>query len=160
MNLTADHPFDNAVIHHYIYENAIFDVFLTGKPLFRRTEPIQAFATIAFSPFHAAFLTAILLHGYQPEHRQNAVGRHTGYICTDPCPESLSSAQRIPVSSVFPAPASAALHIPVAAAFPFYGWPETQSNAPSINTASVSHLGNSESVMIFHPFPGCYFYFP
>uniref|UniRef100_UPI0035CCE689 hypothetical protein n=1 Tax=Morganella morganii TaxID=582 RepID=UPI0035CCE689 len=119
MNLTANHPFDNAVIHHYIYENTVFDVFLTGKPLFRRTDPIQAFATIAFSPFHAAFLTAILLHGYQPERRKNAAGRHTGYICTDPCQGSLSSAQRIPVSPVFPA--SAALHIPVAAAFLFYG---------------------------------------
>ena len=121
MSLMADHPFDNAVIHQYIYENAIFDVFLTGKSLFRRIDPIQAFATIAFSPFHAAFLTAILLHGYQPERRKNAVGRHTGYICTEPCPGSLSSAQRIPVYPVFPAPASAALHIPVAAAFLFYG---------------------------------------
>lgn len=128
MNLTADHPFDSAVIHHYIYENTVFGIFLTGKLLLRRTDPIQAFATIAFSPFHAAFLTVILLHGYQPERRQNAVGRHTGYICTDLCPGSLSSVQRIPVS---PAPASAALHIPVVAAFPFCGWPETRSNAPS-----------------------------
>ncbi|MEM7874823.1 hypothetical protein [Morganella morganii] len=39
MSLTADHPFDNAIIHHYIYENAVFDVFLTGTPLFRRTDP-------------------------------------------------------------------------------------------------------------------------
>jgi hypothetical protein len=31
-----------------IYKNAVFDVFLTGKSLFRRTDPIQAFATIAF----------------------------------------------------------------------------------------------------------------
>ncbi|MET4862701.1 hypothetical protein [Morganella morganii] len=69
MNLTVDHPFENAVIHHYIYENTVFDVFLTGTLLFRRTDPIQAFATIAFSPFHAAFLTAILLHGYLPERR-------------------------------------------------------------------------------------------
>jgi hypothetical protein len=110
MNLTEDHPFDNAALHHYIYENAVFDVFLTGKLLFMRTDPIQVFATIAFSPFHAAFLTVILLHGYQPERRQNAVGRHTGYICTDLCPESLSSVQRIPVSPVFPAPASAGHH--------------------------------------------------
>ncbi|RAP71073.1 hypothetical protein ACZ87_02119, partial [Candidatus Erwinia dacicola] len=34
------------------YENAVFVVFLTGKPFFRRTDPAQASAAIAFSPFH------------------------------------------------------------------------------------------------------------
>ncbi|MEM7874852.1 hypothetical protein Q4R10_20970, partial [Morganella morganii] len=61
MSLTADHPFDNAAIHQFIYENAAFDAFLTGKLLFRRTDLIQVFVTIVFSPFHAAFLTAIPL---------------------------------------------------------------------------------------------------
>ena len=72
-----------------MYENAVFDVFLTGNQLFRRTDPIQAFATIAFSPFHAAFPTVTSLHAYLPERLQNAIGRHTGYICTDPCQEAL-----------------------------------------------------------------------
>lgn len=48
MNLTADHPFNNAVIHQYIYESTVLDVFLTGKTLFRRTDPIRVLATMLF----------------------------------------------------------------------------------------------------------------
>ena len=39
MNSTALYPFYDAVFHLYMYENAVFDVFLTGKPFFRRTDP-------------------------------------------------------------------------------------------------------------------------
>ena len=76
MNLTAAHAFNDAVTHQYMYENAAFDVFLTGTSLFRRTAPIQTFATIAFSPFHAAFPTVTPLRAYLPERRQNATCHH------------------------------------------------------------------------------------
>lgn len=109
MNLTAAHAFDYAVIHQYMYENAAFDVFLTGTPLFRRTDPIQTFATIDFSPFHTAFPTVTPLHAYLPERRQNATCHHTGYTGTGRYLGSPSSARRIPASRVFPAPASAGL---------------------------------------------------
>ncbi len=131
MHFIAHHPCDDRVMRESVCENAVSDVFLTVKPFFRRTDPVQASEAIAFSPFHTAFLTAIPLHGYLPEHRQNEACRRTKYICTDPCPESPSSARRIPVSPVFHAPASAGLHTPGATAFPACDWPESRSNAPS-----------------------------
>lgn len=54
MNLTVTHAFDDAIIIQYMYENAVSDVFLTGKPFFRRTHPALASATIAFSLFHSS----------------------------------------------------------------------------------------------------------
>lgn len=63
MNFIAPHPFYEAVVHQYMYQNAVFDLFLTGTPVFRRIDPIQASATIDFSPFHAPFLTAFCCIG-------------------------------------------------------------------------------------------------
>lgn len=130
MNSTALYPFYDALFHQYMYENADFGLFLTGTPLFRRIDPIQAFATIAFSPFHAAFLTAIPLHGYLPERRQNAAGRHTGYIGTGRYPGTLSSAPRSPASAVSRGASSPTLCKLLVAACRFFGWPESRSNAP------------------------------
>src|SRR5471032_3392921 len=93
-----------------MYENATFVVFLTLILFFRRTDPIQASVAIVFSPSHAAFLTAISSHADRPERRQNATGRRTGYICTDPYPRSLSSAPQIPASPAFYAPPSSGPH--------------------------------------------------
>lgn len=95
MNFIAHHPFDDAVVHEPVCENAVSDVFLTANPFFRRTDPVQASEAIVFSPFHIAFLTAIPLHAHLPQRLQNAAGRHTGYTCTDPCPGSPSSARQI-----------------------------------------------------------------
>ena len=131
MNLTPTHTFHDGVIRQYMYEYVVFDVFLTGKPFFRRTDPALASAAIAFSPLHAAFPTAIPSHAFLPERRQNAADCRTGYIYTDPCPRSPSSARRIPASPAFSAPASAGLHTPGAAAIPVCGWPESRSSAPS-----------------------------
>ncbi|RAP71966.1 hypothetical protein ACZ87_01212, partial [Candidatus Erwinia dacicola] len=49
-------------------------MFLTGKLFFRHTNPAQASATIAFSPFHATFLIVMLSPAFLPQRRQNAVG--------------------------------------------------------------------------------------
>lgn len=106
-----------------MYKNAAFDVFLTGKQLFRRTDPIQAFATIVFSPFHAAFLTAIPLHGYLSERRQNAVGRHRGYTDTCRYPGTLSLAPRTPASTVSRVVSSLTLRKLLVAACRVFGWP-------------------------------------
>ena len=46
-------------MHRFKHKNAVFVVFLTGKPFFRHTDPAQASAAIAFSLFYAAFLTVI-----------------------------------------------------------------------------------------------------
>lgn len=127
MNFIAHHPFNDGVSRESVCEKAVFDVFLTRKLLFRRTDPEQASAAIAFSPFHAAFLTTIPLHACRPERRQSAADLCRGCIRMDRYPESPSSAPRIPVSPVFHAPASAVLHTPGAAG----GWPESRSNAPS-----------------------------
>ncbi len=40
MNFIAPHPFDDGVSREPVCENAVFDVFFTGKPLFSRTDPI------------------------------------------------------------------------------------------------------------------------
>ncbi|NJD85337.1 hypothetical protein EWM60_07810 [Candidatus Erwinia dacicola] len=53
MNVKTNYPFDAALVRRFKYENAVFVVFLTGKLFFRHTNPSQASATIAFSPFHA-----------------------------------------------------------------------------------------------------------
>ena len=42
MNLTPTHTFHDGVIRQYMYEYVVFDVFLTGKPFFRRTDPALA----------------------------------------------------------------------------------------------------------------------
>lgn len=54
MNFTVPHPFDDAVVHEPVCENAVFDVFLTANPFFRCTDPVQASEAIVFSPFHIA----------------------------------------------------------------------------------------------------------
>ena len=59
MNVRTNYPFDAEVVRRFKYENAVFVVFLTGKPFLRHTDPTQASAAIAFSPFHAAFPTVI-----------------------------------------------------------------------------------------------------
>lgn len=110
MNLTLAHTFDDGVIRQYMYEYVVFDVFLTGKPFFRRTDPALTSPAIVFSPLHVAFPTVIPSHAFLPERWQNAAGRRTGYIYTDPCPRSPSSARRIPASPVFNAAVSAVIH--------------------------------------------------
>ncbi|WP_222704105.1 hypothetical protein, partial [Candidatus Erwinia dacicola] len=74
MNVRTNYPFDAALVRRFKYENAVFVVFLIGKPFFRRTDPAQASAGIAFSPFHAAFPTVISSPAFLPERQQNAVG--------------------------------------------------------------------------------------
>ncbi len=54
MNVRTNYPFDAAVVRRFRYENAVFVVLLTGKPFFRHTDPAQASAAIAFSPFPAS----------------------------------------------------------------------------------------------------------
>lgn len=126
MNSSAD----GAAVREFMYENAIFVAFLTLNLFFRRTDPIQASVAIVFSPSHPAFLTAISSHADRPERRQNATGRRTGYICTDPYPRTLSSAPQITVSPAFYAPPSSGLHTLWAAASPACGWIKSRSSAP------------------------------
>ncbi len=70
MNIRTNYPFDAADVRSFKYENAVFVVFLTGKPFFRHTNPAQASATIAFSPFHATFPTVMPSPAFLPERRQ------------------------------------------------------------------------------------------
>nr|WP_162475544.1 hypothetical protein [Candidatus Erwinia dacicola] len=101
MNVRTNYPFDAVAVRRFKYENAVFVVFLTGKPFFRHTDLAQASAAIVFFPFHATFPTVIPSSVFLPERRQNAAARRTGYIYTDPCPGSPLSAQRIPASPAF-----------------------------------------------------------
>ena len=130
MNVSMNLSVDSAAVREFMYVNAIFVAFLTLNLFFRRTAPIQASATIVFSPSHAAFLTAISSHADRPERRQNVTGRRTGYICTDPYPRTLSSAPQIPASPAFYAPSSSGPHTLWAAESPACGWIKNRSSAP------------------------------
>ncbi len=66
MNVRTNYPFDAAVVRRFKYKNAIFVVFSTGKPFFRHTDPAQASAAIAFSPFHATFPTVMPSPAFLP----------------------------------------------------------------------------------------------
>lgn len=130
MNVSMDSSANGAAVREFMYENATFVAFLTLNLFFRRTDPTQASVAIVFSPSRAAFLTAISSHADRPERRQNATGRRTGYICTDPYPRTLSSAPQIPASPAFYAPPSSGRHTLLAAESPACGWIKSRSSAP------------------------------